>query len=135
MQKLAIVTLVGLSILSTLVPAQAEGRRVREVNGRRANQNRRISAGVRDGQLTHAQAQTLRQNDQSIHSEEKTMRAADNGHLTSADKTSLNQQLNTNSQAIHSERTAGSSTGSTTGGSSTTTTSTSGGTSSVWGNQ
>jgi hypothetical protein len=135
MNKLFNVAAITVACLTVFGPVQAEGRhpRVREVNGRLGRQNRRINRGVKDGQLTTSQAQALRSSDKSIHQEEHTMRQADGGHLTTADKTSLNQQLNTNSQAIHSERTAGSTTGSTTGTTPGTTSSTTG-TTSVWGN-
>jgi hypothetical protein len=105
MKNLAIIAVMGLATLATVMPAQAARHpRVREVKGRLGRQNRRINAGVRDGQLTHSQAQTLRQDDHQIHQEMHTMRENDNGHLTSADKTSLNQQLNENSQSIFSDR-------------------------------
>ncbi|WP_197411105.1 hypothetical protein [Novosphingobium sp. FSW06-99] len=76
------------------------------VNKRLANQNRRISAGVRDGQLTHAQAHALRADDHAIRQQERADARADHnhGHLTGAQARSLNQEENANSAAIHADR-------------------------------
>ena len=78
-----------------------------EINQRLRNQNRRITAGVHDGQLTHAQAHALRADDHSIRSQERADAAADhnNGHLTGAQIKNLNQEENANSAAIHTDRT------------------------------
>lgn len=78
-----------------------------EVNHRLANQNRRITAGVRDGQLTHAQAHALRQDDHAIRAQERADAAVDHnhGHLTGAQLKNLNQEENANSAAIHTDRT------------------------------
>jgi hypothetical protein len=75
-----------------------------EVNGRLYNQERRINAGVRDGQLTHQEAHQLRADDRGIYHEEHQMAKLDNGHITRADQRALNQQENAVSKDIHTDR-------------------------------
>lgn len=75
-----------------------------EVNGRLYAQQRRINAGVRNGQLTHQEAHQLRADDRSIYREERQMAKLDNGHITRADQRSLNQQENAVSKNIYAER-------------------------------
>ena len=75
-----------------------------EVNRRLENQNDRIAAGVRDGQLTPAEAHSLRAGDRRIRAEERLMAANDGGHITKADQRALNQQENANSRAIYADR-------------------------------
>lgn len=75
-----------------------------EVKGRLYNQNRRINQGVRDGQLTHQEAHSLRSNDRAIGSEQREMAHLDGGHITRADQRSLNQQENANSKGIYADR-------------------------------
>ncbi|MBV8972681.1 MAG: hypothetical protein JO290_10355 [Sphingomonadaceae bacterium] len=75
-----------------------------EVNGRLENQGDRIAAGRRDGQLTAAEAHSLRADDRRIRSEERLMARNDGGHITKADQRALNQQENANSRAIYADR-------------------------------
>ncbi len=75
-----------------------------EVNARLENQGDRIAAGRRDGQLTAAEAHSLRSDDRAIRSEERTMARNDGGHITKADQRALNQQENANSRAIYADR-------------------------------
>ena len=76
------------------------------INHRLANQNRRISAGVRDGQLTRGQAHALRSDDHAIRAQERADARADHnhGHLTRAQAKTLNREENANSAAIHADR-------------------------------
>ena len=83
--------------------AQNHPRRA-EVNGRLANQNARINAGVRDGQLSHHQAAQLHREDRTLHAEERAMAAANGGHITKGEQRQLNRQENTVSRQIHRER-------------------------------
>jgi hypothetical protein len=75
-----------------------------EVNGRLNNQNARINAGVRDGQLSHGQAAQLHREDHAIRQEERGMAAEHGGHITAHDQRVLNRQENAVSNQIHSER-------------------------------
>jgi hypothetical protein len=69
-------------------------------NHRIANQNRRITQEVKEGEMTHAQAHALRADDRKIRQEERDMASQNGSHLTRADQHALNQQLNENSRDI-----------------------------------
>ncbi len=71
-----------------------------QVNNRLANQNRRIHQEVKEGDLTHAQAAALHQDDRQIRREERLMATQDGGHITRADQRALNQQENGVSRQI-----------------------------------
>ena len=73
-------------------------------NARLANQNARIRQGVKDGQITRAQAQALHADDHAIRTEERADAAVNNGHLTAQDQRQITQQENANSQAIYAAR-------------------------------
>jgi hypothetical protein len=75
-----------------------------EVNGRLANQNARINAGVRDGQLSRGQAAQLHREDRGIRAEERGMAAEHGGHITARDQRILNRQENGVSNQIYNER-------------------------------
>jgi len=75
--------------------------RVNEVNHRRSNQRSRIQQGIKNGNVSKQEAAKLRRQGKAIHQEERTMRKADNGHLTRADKRALNQQQNKRSREIY----------------------------------
>ena len=62
------------------------------------------AAGVKDDQLTKAQATKLKADDAAIHAEEKVYRNANDGTLTPAERRQLNRQLNRNSQRIYRGR-------------------------------
>ncbi len=74
-----------------------------EVNGRIANQDRRIHNKVADGQMTHGQAAQLHRDNRQIHQEERDMASQNGGHITGAEDRALNQQENADSRAIHRE--------------------------------
>jgi hypothetical protein len=71
-----------------------------EVNGRLANQNKRINNEVKDGQISKGQAAKLHKEDRQIRGEERVMASHDGGHITKADQRSLNQQENAVSRQI-----------------------------------
>jgi hypothetical protein len=75
-----------------------------EVNGRLGNQNRRIDAGVRDGQLSRGEAWRLHREDRGIRREERNMARRDGGHITRRDQRILNRQENRVSGQIYRER-------------------------------
>src|SRR5579862_6505919 len=75
-----------------------------EVNGRLGNQYRRINAGVRDGQLTHSEAQQLRSDDRSVRQQERQYARFDDGHISRAEKGVLNQDENQISHQIYTDR-------------------------------
>lgn len=83
--------------------AQTHPRRA-EVNARLANQNARITNGVRDGQLTHGEARALRADDRAMRAEERADAAVNGGHITRAEQRNINRQENANSRAIYNGR-------------------------------
>jgi hypothetical protein len=74
------------------------------VQDRKTDQQDRIANGVQDGQLTAGETKNLENKEAGINSEEKTMRSDDNGHLTSADRTAINQQQNAVSKNIYQDK-------------------------------
>jgi uncharacterized phage infection (PIP) family protein YhgE len=98
-------TLVVILIFITDV-AQAGGRhpRVHQVNARFENQQDRIAAGVKSGQLTAKEAATLETKEAALKSEERTFRLENNGHLTKAEQITLNKQENNLSHQIYNQK-------------------------------
>jgi hypothetical protein len=73
-------------------------------NARLNMQNHRITQGVRDGQLTQAQAHALRSDDHAIRAEERADSSINGSHLTRADQRQIQAQENANSRAIYDGR-------------------------------
>jgi len=71
-----------------------------EVNKRLANQNARIKQERKEGEINKAQARQLHSEDHAIRQEERTMASTNGGHITRAEKKSLNQQENQVSKQI-----------------------------------
>jgi len=71
-----------------------------EVNGRLANQNKRIDNKVADGQMSKAEARKLHKDDHQIRQEEHDMASQNNGHITKQEQKTLNQQENQTSKQI-----------------------------------
>ena len=65
-----------------------------EVNGRLANQDRRINKEVKSGQITKAQGAQLHKEDRQIRREERVMASQNGGHITKQEQRTLNQQEN-----------------------------------------
>ncbi len=72
---------------------QAHPRRA-EVNGRLANQNRRIHQEVRTGEITRTQAHRLHRQDRAIRHEERAMARRNGGAITPREQHTLNRQEN-----------------------------------------
>ena len=71
------------------------------IRARQSHQQARINHGVRDGQITPKGAAHAEANQARISSEEHQDRAADNGHLTAADRHTIARQQNKTSQGIY----------------------------------
>ena len=102
---LALLALSAAAVLSSsafaaATPWQQHHPRRQEINHRLHQQNQRITHEVRQGEMTHARASQLRANDRSVRAQERLMARQQGGHITRADQTALNQQLNRNSRAI-----------------------------------
>ena len=104
---LGLATLVGTLGFAAQAEAQSFDQthpRRAEVNNRLANQNARITQGVKDGQLTHGEAKAMRADDHAIRSEERADASVNGGHITHAEQRNINRQENANSRAIHNGR-------------------------------
>jgi hypothetical protein len=71
---------------------------------RKDNQQDRIAQGIQSGQLTSGETKNLETKEAGLNSEERTMRSEDDGHLTSADRTQLNNQQNHLSNQIYDDK-------------------------------
>lgn len=74
------------------------------IHQRRANQQHRIAQGARSGQLTRPETRHLERQQRSIHRQEHRMRSRDNGHLTAADRRTLNRRQNRASANIYAKK-------------------------------
>jgi hypothetical protein len=74
------------------------------INQRKENQQDRIANGVQSGQLTAGETHNLEKKESELNQEEHDMRKLDNGHLTGADKSTLNQQQNKLSNQIYKDK-------------------------------
>ena len=74
--------------------------RVNQVNRREANQQKRISNGVKNGTLTSKQASRLERRETAVQNREKAAMAKHNGHLTKAQQAGINRQQNRISRSI-----------------------------------
>ena len=71
---------------------------------RKTDQQDRIAQGVQSGQLTARETGHIEHQEAGINKEESGMRAADNGHLTCADKKTLTKQQNAESRRIYRDK-------------------------------
>ena len=71
-----------------------------EVNDRLKNQDKRIHAERKEGEINKAQAAKLHREDHHIRKEERAMAAKDGGHITRQDQRKLNAQENGVSKQI-----------------------------------
>jgi hypothetical protein len=74
------------------------------INQRKENQQDRIANGIQDGQLTAGETKHLEKKETELNQEEHDMRKLDNGHLTTADRATLNQQQNKLSSDIYKQK-------------------------------
>ena len=109
MQKTAVLVLAAIFTTGLAASAMAgtqwdkDHPRRTEVNQRLKNQNKRIDAKVKDGQMTKTQAAQLHKDDRQIRQEERDMASQDKGHITKQEQRTLNQQENQVSKDIHNE--------------------------------
>jgi hypothetical protein len=74
------------------------------VTARRGNQQSRIRQGDASGQITKRGSATLEAHQHAIHQQERSDRAADNGHLTSQDRHQLSREQNRQSARIYRDK-------------------------------
>jgi hypothetical protein len=71
---------------------------------RKDDQQDRIASGIDSGQLTAGETKNLETKEADVNKEEHTMRSEDDGHLTSADRATLNNQQNHLSNQIYDDK-------------------------------
>ena len=74
------------------------------IQQRKENQQDRIGQGVQSGQLTAGETKNLETKEAGLNKEERTMRSEDDGHLTAADRSKLNNQQNHLSNQIYDDK-------------------------------
>jgi len=74
------------------------------IQQRKENQQDRIAQGVQSGQLTAGETKNLETKEAGLNKEERTMRSEDDGHLTAADRSKLNNQQNRLSNRIYDDK-------------------------------
>jgi hypothetical protein len=74
------------------------------IAARKTSQQARIAQGDRSGQLTPHETAHLENRETKINHEERGMRAADNGHLTTQDRHTLARQQNRESRKIYDDK-------------------------------
>ena len=74
------------------------------IQDRKENQQDRIANGDASGQLTAGETRNLEKKEADVNHEERDMRKLDNGHLTTSDRATLNQQQNQLSKQIYSDK-------------------------------
>ena len=89
----------GAALAQAQMPARYD-----HVAQRQLNQQHRIAAGVRDGQLSRGQDFRLERREAGIHHEVRTMRVFDHGRLTSRDRRVIYRQQNRMSRRIYRDR-------------------------------
>jgi hypothetical protein len=75
-----------------------------QIQQRKDNQQDRIANGVQDDQLTPGESKNLETKESDINKEEHNMRSEDDGHLTAADRTKINNQQNHVSNQIYADK-------------------------------
>jgi len=71
---------------------------------RKTDQQDRIANGVQSGQLTAGETKNLETKEAGLNKEEHAMRSEDDGHLTAADRTKINNQQNHLSNQIYADK-------------------------------
>jgi hypothetical protein len=74
------------------------------IQDRKTDQQDRIANGVGDGQLTPGESKNLETKEAGVNQEERNMRSQDDGHLTTADRTKINNQQNHLSNQIYADK-------------------------------
>ena len=94
------------AIVGLMLPAVAQSGNTTPptINQRKENQQDRIANGIQDGQLAAGETKHLEKKETELNQEERDMRKLDNGHLTAADRATLNQQQNKFSKDIYKQK-------------------------------
>jgi hypothetical protein len=74
------------------------------IEQRQDNQQNRIANGVKSGELTAGESANLEKKESAVNQETNRMRKADDGSLTAADKSKINEQQNQLSKQIYEDK-------------------------------
>lgn len=74
------------------------------INNRRGNEQSRIKQGEASGQVTNKGASNLEAHQHAIHSQERSDRAADGGHLTAQNRHQISREQNRQSQRVYRDK-------------------------------
>src|SRR5690242_6056979 len=85
-----------------MLPAMAHDSQ--SITERKDNQQDRIANGVQSGELTAGETKNLEKKEGALNQEERHMLKLDNGHLTAADKDTLNMQQIQLSKDIYKQK-------------------------------
>jgi hypothetical protein len=92
------------STSSSTPSGTADASKPATIQERKENQQDRIAQGIGSGQLTPGETKNLETKEAGLNKEERNMRAADDGHLTAADRDKLNNQQNHLSNQIYDDK-------------------------------
>jgi hypothetical protein len=84
--------------------AQSTTDKPESIAQRKDNQQDRIAQGIDSGQLTAGETKNVETKEADVNQEEHTMRSEDDGHLTAADRTKLDNQQNHLSNQIYDDK-------------------------------
>lgn len=103
MQQLKSLLMAFVIVLLCMPPSWAERKtHSPKVNRREHHQKNRIRQGVKSGELSKEEAQTLKQEQKNIHSKEKEYKS--DGTLSKEERKELHKELNEASQNIYEEK-------------------------------
>lgn len=89
----------ALMITATVASAQT---RTPVINAREHNQEKRINQGVRNGELTHNETRTLRNDERKVNAEKRI--AKSDGVVTHGERKMIRHQENRNSKTIYNKK-------------------------------
>lgn len=95
-----VLTPVALTAQTTPTP----GKNDHNIQQRKVNQQKRINQGVKSGQLTNREANTLERQHRAINRETRAMRAQNNGKLSKQDRKTIHRQQNQESRRIYRKK-------------------------------
>ncbi|MGH9748234.1 MAG: hypothetical protein ACRD59_19230 [Candidatus Acidiferrales bacterium] len=96
--------LLALSAPAVFAQSATTDQQPQTIRQRKENQQDRIGQGVQSGQLTAGETKNLEKKEAGLNKEERTMRSEDDGHLTAADRSKLNNQQNHLSNQIYDDK-------------------------------
>jgi hypothetical protein len=104
--SLAAYTLIASGVAISGAHAQTGTPRVNQIEHRLDNQQKRIDAGVQNGQISAKAEARDEKAEARIGAELNADRARHNGHITRHERIKLNHQLNHSSKKIHKQKLA-----------------------------